>query len=60
MKVWEGKQIDDMTVAETELRRKYGLPNDLPFLATINKYHLIYVTKPQLNTTGFFLSKLDA
>jgi hypothetical protein len=60
IKVWEAKQLDDMTVAAMSLRKKYGLPTELPFLNTINRYHLTYVTKPQLNKIESLLSKMDS
>ena len=50
IKVWEAKQIDHITAEVHSLRTKYRLPNDLPFINILNKYHIVYVTKPQLNT----------
>jgi hypothetical protein len=59
IKIWEGKDLDDLTAESITLRKKYCLPLELPFLEQLNKYHLIYVTRFCLNSVADFIGIMD-
>lgn len=51
IKIWELKDLENLTAEKRDLRLKYQLPTDIAFLSILNKYHIIYSMKPQLNST---------
>lgn len=57
--VWEAKDLEALTAEAHSLRAKYNLPDELPFVALLNRYHLEYVVKPQLNTVEFLFRLMD-
>lgn len=59
IKVWELNQLENLTADNLALRRKYNLETELSFLPIINKYHLTYAVKIQLNTLSYFLELMD-
>jgi hypothetical protein len=60
IKVWELKDLENLTAEKKDLRIKYGLPTDVTFLPILNRYHIIYSTKPQLNTIEYFFELMDS
>lgn len=60
IKVWELKDLENLTAGKNDLRRKYGLPTEVAFLSILNNYHIVYSMKPQLNTIEYFLELMDS
>lgn len=60
IKVWEVKDLENLTAGKNDLRRKYGLSTDVVFLSILNNYHIVYSMKPQLNTIEYFLGLMDS
>jgi hypothetical protein len=60
IKVWELKDLENLTAGKNDLRRKYGLPTEIAFLPILNNYHIVYSMKPQLNTIEYFLELMDS
>ncbi len=59
IKVWELKDLENLTAENRDLRLKYGLATDVSFLPILNRYHIIYTMKPQLNTIEHFIGLMD-
>lgn len=59
IKVWELKDLENLTAENRDLRLKYGLAIDVSFLPILNRYHIIYSMKPQLNTIEYFIGLMD-
>ncbi|MBF0244905.1 MAG: restriction endonuclease [Planctomycetes bacterium] len=59
IKIWELKDLENLTAEKKELRIKYRLPTNVSFLPILNNYHLIYSIKPQLNTIEYFLELME-
>lgn len=59
IKVWELKDLENLTAGRNELRRKYGLSTDIAFLSIVNNFHLIYTMKPRMNTVNYLLELMD-
>lgn len=60
IKVWELKDLENLTAGKNALRHKYKLPTEVTFLSILNNYHIIYSMKPQLNTIEYFIEQMDA
>jgi hypothetical protein len=60
IKVWELKDLENLTAGKNDLRRKYYLSTEIAFLSILNNYHIVYSMKPQLNTIEYFLELMDS
>jgi hypothetical protein len=60
LKIWELTNLENLSAGKADLRRRYRLPTDLPFVSILNTYHIIYAMKPQLNTIEYFLELMDS
>jgi Restriction endonuclease len=60
IKIWELKDLENLTAGKNELRRKYNLPSEIAFLSILNNYHIVYSMKPQLNTIEHFIELMDS
>ncbi len=60
IKVWERKDLEHLTAEKYDLRRRYRLTTELAFVDLLNKYHLIYAMRPQLNSVSYFLELMDS
>lgn len=60
IKVWELKDLENITAGNERLRRKYGLSTEIAFLDNVNKYHLIYALKGHFNTIKYFIALMDS
>jgi hypothetical protein len=60
IKVWELKDLENLTAEKKDLRIKYNLATDVAFIPILNKYHIIYSMKPQLNTVEYFIELMDS
>jgi hypothetical protein len=60
IKIWELKELENLTAGKKDLRIKYGLPTDVAFIPILNRYHVIYSMKPQLNTIDYLLELMDS
>ena len=59
IKVWELKDLENITTGKNDICRKYNLASELSFLTILNSYHLAYVMKPQLNKMEYFIELMD-
>ena len=60
IKVWELKDLENLTAGKNDLRRKYKLPSELSYLPILNNYHIAYAMTPQLNTIEYFIELMDS
>ncbi|QXC34519.1 restriction endonuclease [Aeromonas sp. FDAARGOS 1407] len=60
IKVWELKDLENLSAGKKELRQKYNLANELSYLPVLNRYHIAYTMKPQLNSIGYLIELMDS
>jgi hypothetical protein len=60
IKLWELKDLENLTAGKNGLRRKYGLSTEVAFLSIVNNYHVVYSMKPQLNTIEYLIELMDS
>lgn len=60
IKVWELKDLENLTAGKNSIRQKYNLPTEIAYLSILNNYHIIYVMKPQLNTIQYLIELMDS
>ncbi len=59
IKVWELKDLENVTAGNEKLRRKYDLSTGISFLDDVNKYHLMYSLKEHYNSIDYFIEAMD-
>lgn len=59
IKVWELPDLENLTITRPQIRRKYNLSEGMEFLSVIENSHLLYVSKPRINSIGYFLQLMD-
>lgn len=59
IKVWENKDIENLIINKIDIQKKYSIDCEISFLKYINKYHLIYSLKPQMNTYNYLIELMD-
>lgn len=59
IRIWENKNIETFLLENTNLCIKWNLSLQSMNYHYINKYHLLYVTKPVLNTVEYLIKILD-
>jgi len=59
IKVWELKDLENLSAGKSELRQKYNLYQELSYLPVLNRYHIAYTMKPQLNTVEYLIELMD-
>ncbi len=59
IKVWEQKELDQLSLSAIDLRLRFGFETEVPFLGQVHNNHLLYALKPQLNTLEYFFACLD-
>jgi hypothetical protein len=59
IKIWELKDLENLTAGRNDLRRRYGLPTDVALISILNNYHVVYSMKPQLNTIEYLVELMD-
>ena len=57
--IWERKNLDTLSSGNMQLRSKYGLTKELPYMKLINNYHAAYSLKSNYNSLPFFLAALE-
>jgi hypothetical protein len=60
LKIWELKDIEHLTTGLQDLRAKYELPTEIPYLNILNKYHIAYIASLQINSAEFLIEVMDA
>ncbi|MDQ1886692.1 restriction endonuclease [Aeromonas salmonicida] len=60
IKVWELKDLENLSAGKHELRQKYHLANELSYLPVLNRYHIAYTMKPQLNSIAYLIELMDS
>lgn len=60
IKVWELKDLENLSAGKKELRQKYNLSNELSYLHVLNRYHIAYTMKPQLNSIEYLIELMDS
>lgn len=60
IKIWELKDLDNLSAGKKELRLKYNLIHDLSYLPVLNRYHIAYTMKPQLNSIRYLIELMDS
>lgn len=60
IKLWELKDLENLTAGKIDIRRKYKLTTEVEFVSILNNYHLVYAMKPHLNTLKYFIEVMDA
>lgn len=60
IKVWELKDIENITAGKNNIRRKYNLATTLSFLPILSNYHIAYTMKPQINTIEYLIELMDS
>ncbi len=59
IKIWERKDLEDLSIGKNELLNKYKLSDGLDFLNLINPLHIKYATRIHQNTLDHLFSVLD-
>lgn len=59
IKVWELKELEELSIGKVELLNKYKLSDGLDFLNSMHPLHIKYTSKPHANTLNYFFSVLD-
>lgn len=59
IKIWELKELEELSVGKIELLNKYKLSNGLDFLNLMHPVHIKYSSKTYVNTLDYFFSVLD-
>lgn len=60
IKVWELKDLENLSAGKNSLRQKYNLSQELSYLPVLNRYHIAYTMKPQLNTVEYLIELMDS
>jgi hypothetical protein len=55
----ENTDIEGLIINKLDIQHKYKLDCDISFMKYINKYHILYSLKPQLNTANYLIKILD-
>ena len=59
IKVWERKELEELSIGKIELLNKYKLSDGLSFLNLMHPLHIKYTSRPHTNTLNYFFSVLD-
>jgi len=59
IKIWELKDLENLTAGKSDLRHKYNLTTEVAFIVSLNNYHIVYAMKPHLNTIEYFIELMD-
>lgn len=60
IKVWELKDLENLTIEKSALLSKYKLAPDLNLLDSANKLHIAYAIRPVTNTVNYLIELMDA
>ncbi len=60
IKVWEVKDLENLSAGKNDLRQKYNLSDDLSYLPILNRSHIAYAMKPQMNTVEYLIELMDS
>ncbi|MDP3041757.1 MAG: restriction endonuclease [Candidatus Omnitrophota bacterium] len=59
IKIWELKELEELSIGKVRLLNKYKLSDGLDFLDIMHPVHIKYVSRPHANSLNYFFSLLD-
>lgn len=59
IKIWEKKELENLTYEKNKLIQKYKLSSYLNFIDLMHPLHLKYISEPRNNSINYFFSIMD-